>query len=63
MVEKEGYIFVFGLDKEGSDRELEAYYELYVTSPQINTSLTRIRNFVVTDPACCCLLRERGVGR
>ena len=29
MVEKEGYIFVFGLDKEGSDTELEAYYELY----------------------------------
>ena len=30
MVEKEGYIFVFGLDKDGSDRELDAYYELYV---------------------------------
>ena len=30
MVEKEGYIFVFGLDKEGSDKELDAYYELYV---------------------------------
>mmetsp|Transcript_20594 Transcript_20594/g.30219 ORF Transcript_20594/g.30219 Transcript_20594/m.30219 type:complete len:288 (-) Transcript_20594:119-982(-) len=29
MVEKEGYIFVFGLDKEGSDKELDAYYELY----------------------------------
>lgn len=28
MVEKEGYIFVFGLDKEGSDKELDAYYEL-----------------------------------
>ncbi len=30
MVEKEGYIFVFGLDKEGSEKELEAYYELCV---------------------------------